>query len=328
MVSHPNPKAAVTLIREAFEARESSIQTRDAYNLLAQLWGYKDWATAKSVLDKSPRKAPAAEATPNEAPSFAKTADYVKDWPTLVFTNQGGNVDDPLYMYGPGVTLDNLYAERRHWHLINDQKYPVLLVPEAPFENLALHDVLVGEEIACAYWDSEEYGFPAAANEREAHGFLSEELGWGYLASQKGQSLVEVVSRCRGDDGGVEWWVQARVHPELYAKLVKDFTPARLNLEQLMQEKSLQDLLATDASAHPGLATLQQGIRACFAQVGEYTWRDLLDRLANFLETAPSSNALDEDFVLRPDDRSLQTAGGLLKRLQDALERALQELRA
>lgn len=321
MVSHPNPKAAVALIREAFTSRESSIKTRDAYNLLAQLWGHKDWATAKAVLANEP------SAQGKEASVFAKPLNYVEGWPTLVFTNRGGHVDEPLYMQAPGVTLEKLYGGPRYWHLINDQKYPTLEVPFEPFEGKPLQDLLVGEEIACAYWDSEEYGYPMAANEREAHLFLSEELGWGYVADKAGRSLVEVTSRSRGDDGCVEWWVQARVHPELYAQLVKDFSPARWELERLLQNTSMQDLLKLDASAHPGLAQVQQGINACFSQVGETPFYDQLDRLEGFFGSAPSKNALYEDCVLREGVSAIEEVEGLLGCLKDALEQARETLR-
>lgn len=218
MTKHPNPKTAVKLIREAFQTRGAEIQTKAAYNLLAQLWGYKDWPTANAAL-KADKKQP---------PVFNHVDGTLNDWPVWVFCNQGGSEDEPMFVYPYGVRLENLYANRHHWHLIDDRDTIAVEVPDdllTPAEQKKLHELFVGQTVASAYPDSEEYGFPACANHREAHLFLSEELGWGYISTEKGMSLVDVEGRCRGDDGATEWWVEARVHPSVHARLLAATTP-------------------------------------------------------------------------------------------------------
>jgi len=228
MTQQPRPKTAVTLIREAFKAQGSDIQTKEAYHLLAKLWGYKDWPTARAALKQ--------QAKPK--PVFHHVTGTLDDWPVWVFCNQGGTEEDPMYVYPYGTRLDNLYGNRQHWSLIDDRKTVALEVPDdmlTPAELKRLHELFVGEEVACAYPDSDQYGFPSAANEREVHEFLQHELGWGHLATREGRALVEVHSHCRGDDGMTEWWVQARVHPSVHARLLAATSEEKVALEKAQQ---------------------------------------------------------------------------------------------
>lgn len=232
MNQQPRPKTAVALIRETFRARGSDIKAKEAYHLLAKLWGYKDWPTARAALKQQEQPKPV----------FHHVTGTLEDWPVWVFCNQGGTEEDPMYVYPYGTRLDNLYGSRRHWSLIDDRKTVALEVPDdmlTPSELKRLHELFVGEEVACEYPDSDEYGFPTAANEREVHEFLQYELGWGHLADGQARSLVDVQSRCRGDDGMTEWWVQARVHPSVHERLL-----AATSEEKMAQAKAAQQAQA------------------------------------------------------------------------------------
>lgn len=324
MTQHPNPKAAVALIRDAFAQRNSAIKTKDAYNLLAQLWGYKDWAVASAMLT-TPIE-PQLNAPEKATPSFAKTNAFITDWPTVVFCNRGGNEDEPLYMYPLGTQLNRLYGGRDYWHLIDDRKTVSMEVPDFVFDDLGmpLHEAIVGVEIACAYADSDEYGFPSCANEREAHSFLMDELGWGFLAMDDGRPLVEVTSHCRGDDSVTEWWVEARVHPDLYARLAKEFTEARISFETALEATPLNVLLDTPSKEWDAARlALKVRLGAWFMAVGQTPLPEMYSRLLNgYHPSAKLEVAVPPGCVLRADLPAETTAGVLAQAVGEALEAA------
>lgn len=320
----PTPKKAVALIEAAFKQRDSDIATKDAYNLLAQLWGHKDWATASAAL----KKQSAAPAT--DTPTSVLHSE-VADWPIWVVTNRGGHEDEPLYIYPYGTRLENLYASRQHWSLINDSttfsmEVPTTLLTPADAQRIA------GEEVACEYPDSEEYGVPACASEAAVDKFLAEELGFSYLASAQGRPLVEVCGRCRGDDGMTDWWVQIRVHPEVHARLVKTFTPARCEFERAYQTLSLSELLAlADCLWSEQTSVLAKVVSDWFDGTGHATLNELVDRLyGGYSATARAEVALGNSFAgyALSAHRKDASVGDLLEALASALTKVRTSLEA
>lgn len=319
MVQQPAPKVAVSRIRDAFSARGSEIKTKDAYNLLAQVWGYKDWATARAAL-AAPKEAPAL--VPSEESGFAKRDADIQDWPTWVFCNRGGSPDEPMYVYPAGTRLEALFANRRHWHLIDDRGVPSIELRDSLLDgiDLPLQNLFVGMQVACAYPDSEEYGFPTCANEREVHQFLEDELGWGYYAMDKGQPLVDVTGHCRGDDGAVDWWVEARVHPMVHERLLKEFSPDRLALEQLLETATVSDLLAPVAQPNNGRMALKVRLGAWLLSAEE-TLPMLVSRLHCVHPDVPVTEQAFPEVHLAPSlSREVATAGALARALEEALD--------
>lgn len=332
MVNTPTPKTAVKLVREAFAQRGSSIPAKDAYDLVAQLWGYRDWPTAKASLDK----APAVDAKKTE-PKFAHTDQDIANWPVWVFCNKGNNPDEDFYVYPQGTKLDDLYSTGRGPFLIDDgDRTPVEMDPKLMDGlPLALSDAFVGESIACEYWDADRYGFPSCANEREAHAFLKEELGWGYLALPGGYPVVDVTAHSRGDDGMVEWWVQARVHPLVHERLVRSMgnLPERQAFEQSLQEVPTRKLFSQ--GQHPKDSDLQS--MACaqlvsklggwFEKVGDYSLIELLKVLTSYHPEKLAREILPPGFELYVEVNSA-TAGSLAEDIRKALEMARKEFYA
>lgn len=321
-IALPSPKKAVALIEAAFNARGSDIVTKDAYHLLAQVWGYKDWPTASAALKSTKESAKAV------APCCVSHKD-VADWPVWVFCNRGGSEDEPLYIYPFGTRLDHLYGNRRHWSLIDDSK---AFCMEVPNHLIGPSDarLIVGEEVACEYPDSEEYGIPACASEHSVADFLQEELGFSHVGSDSGRAYVEVTSRCRGDDGMVNWWVQVHVHPSVHARLLSTFTPARCELERAYSELSMQELVGPRGSEAAQLggtqdsawAPLTDEFKKWFSSVGHYSLEDLLNSLEGYAITATAVSALPPGFALHE-----QFAQATVDELHQALAAPLQAVR-
>lgn len=312
----PSPKTAAALIKAAFESNGASIATKEAYGLLAQVWGYKDWPTARAALkkDDKPRKA-----DPTKPVCVLHTA--VQDWPVWVFCNRGQDEDKPLYVYPFGTRLDDLYGSRRHWHLINDQKTPSIELPQDVLSAADAQNV-VAEEVACAYPDEEEYGVPACASEHSVAGFLTEELGFSYVGNDAGKAYVEVTGRCRGDDGGTEWWVQVRVHPSVHARLSRLMAPARLKFEENYETLSTEAL--AQAAKDPACLWASQGtslaetLDSWFSKTGEYSLRDLMERLEGYAAKSFASNAIPPGFALSKEHLD-DDVGSLHKSLATAV---------
>lgn len=317
--SLPTPKKAVALIEAAFKDRNSDIVTKEAYHLLAQLWGYKDWATASAALKAN---APAKVEKPQGPTCLSSTA--VADWPAWVFCNRGGNEDEPLYVYPFGTRLDDLYAGRRHWHLINDSKTYCM---EMPSELLSPADsqLVVGEEVACAYPDSEEYGVPACATDHGVADFLKEELGFSYVGSPEGRSYVEVTGRCRGDDGATEWWVQVRVHPSVHARLLNTFTKDRCEFERDYLAADIPSLIAPGMSGDAVRKGLADVCNQWFSAYGERTLAELCESLYGYHPRGNAHEALPGGFVLKAGLEQA-TTHELLAALTNAVSEARQAL--
>lgn len=317
------PKKAVALIEAAFKARNSDIVTKDAYHLLAQVWGYKDWPTASAALAAAK---PAKKKKPT-GPTCLLSKDMA-DWPVWVFCNQGGAEDEPLYAYPFGTRLDDLIANRHHWHLIDDSE---TFCVELPMDVMSPADAqkVAGEEVACAYPDGEEYGVPACATDHGVEGFLKEELGFSYVGNESGTSYVDVTSRCRGDDGNTEWWVQARVHPEVHARLIAWLSPALCAFEADYASLSLQDLIRPTEPAkawEPARAHLADVCGTWFTDYGTWRMGEVLDKLKERHPGANVYHSLPAGYRLRSRHGNA-TVGELGKALQDALRQARELLR-
>lgn len=339
MIAHPTPKVAVKMLREAFEQRSSTIKTKDAYELLAHLWGFKDWATAAASLQV---ETPKVKAKPN----YAVLPETVASWPRLVFANHGGMEDEPMYFYAAGELIRNSsktydwgsLAPQRDWSIINDDGYPSIEVPDFDHilkaRGLRFHEVFVVETIACNIPCIDRYGFPAVANEREAGGFAEEELGWSYLASRDGSADVEVHARDRGDDGMVEYWVQAAVHPAVYEFLTNEFSPARLSFEKTCQTASIEELLGTKGAPWVfALQPLKEELQSLFKVLPNLTMVEFLERAEqrhpDYLYMHPSIQDVEKPMYGTLNSQFSDITGGeMLDKVRGALTKVRAALRA
>lgn len=330
MVKQPTPKNAVKLIREAFEQRAASISVKDAYALLAQLHGYRDWPTAKAMLE--------AQATSEhlaKEPKFAHVDEDIEGWPTWVFANKGNNPDEDFYVYRYGTMLEDFVSNGRAFCLVNDAGHQFITMDSNLMEgiNLPLSEAFVGDAILCEYWDADEYGFPACANEREAHEFLKQELGWGYRALPGGRSIVEVTSASRNDDGMVEWWVQARVHPQVHQRLLKATANFewRALFEDQLKSQSAKELFSRGNRANvvdaptlgdKALGVLFNELVLWFENVGDYSFQDVLRVLNSYSREKPAVAILPPGFELCKGVAEASDAGSLVNVLREAIDSA------
>lgn len=335
MFAKPEPKQAVKMLREAFEQRNSDIKTKDAYELLARLWGFKDWPTAAASL-KDSAAAPSAAAVTREKP-FHVTPDAVANWPRLVFTNKGGAIDEPLYFYSEGVRLAELMAgNRRSWSIVKDDGKPSIEVPHIDLllmcNGLRLQDAFVVCEVACEVASVEEYGLPFVGNEREVHEFAKGELGWSYLAAAEGKPLVPVTLRDRGDDGAEDYWVEAAVHPVVHRFLCDEFSPTRLAFERAFQEQPVSELVnVKDPLWETAFQPMRQLLVELFEELPEQTLSELVFELTQMRHpkypyTRDHRNE-GQDGLLREKFKSA-TNGELAQQLSGALDAVRAALRA
>lgn len=335
MFAKPEPKQAVKMLREAFEQRSSNIKTKDAYELLARLWGFKDWPTAAASLKNGPA-APKAASVVQEKP-FHVTPDAVASWPRLVFANKGGNVDEPLYFYSEGVRLEDLLAgNRRGWSLVNDDEKPSIEVPHLELLLLGngrwLQDAFVLCEVACEVPSVEEYGLPSVCNEREVHEFAKEELGWSYLATAEGRPLVPVTLRDRGDDGAEWYWAEAAVHPDVHRFLCDEFSPARLAFERAFQGQPVSELVnVKDPLWDTAFQPMRELLVNLFEEMPEQTLAELVFEVTQMRRPEYPYNRehrnASQEGLLRQGGL-LTTNGELAQRLNEALDALRADLRA
>lgn len=222
----PAPSTAVKLILEAFSApRESGMATKDAYNLLAKLEGFKDWAHAAPNLSKGKKNTP-------KKPSLGVDYDTIKDWPVYtVFPSGEGDYDEEqefFWVLPQGVELDSRVKRYGHFDAEGAKFFPAFrstknLQGEA-LDNCILSSVVV-TNIHSVIPRAEKYGIPFYANELGAHDWVVDTLGWNYVAIPTGRgtlrSNIEVSFTDSGDDGGGKFYLQIAVAPEL-AKLLEE----------------------------------------------------------------------------------------------------------
>lgn len=222
----PAPSTAVKLILEAFNTpRETGLSTKDAYNLLAKLEGFKDWAHAAPSLSKGKKDTPVT-------PSLGVDYDTIKDWPVYtVFPSGAGDYDEDqafFWILPQGVELDSRVRRYGHFDAEGAKFFPTFRSSKslegAAMDNLILSSVVV-TNIHSVIPRTEKYGIPYYANELGAHDWVVETLGWNYVAipSARGslRSNIEVSFMDSGDDGGGKFYLQIAVAPEL-AKLLEE----------------------------------------------------------------------------------------------------------
>lgn len=293
MVQLPEPKKAVALIRNAFADKGTKLQTKEAYNLLAQLWGYRDWATYRGM---NPKKAGEHEApTVKQAPvPYARQASEIADWPTWVVCNRMGDDDEELWLLPYGATIENRLGPRRSWPMLNDRDAVRLTVgfvdPDAGHETF--QQFVVATHVACEHSDSDQYGFPMYANDREVAQWLEETMGWGYLADAKGRSLVDVLSHDRGDDGHDDWWVELKVHPAVHERLLTQFEPKNLDFECVWPNVVLDEpyLSAHKPGYDPRVAELRKELGKVFADLDGKPLMEVSEALS-WDDSGPSAEA-------------------------------------
>jgi hypothetical protein len=225
-IRKPAPKAAVQLIRSAFASATASgsvFSTKDAYNLLARLDGYKNWAHANATMP--------ATLEEKETPKLGLTEEEVIDWATFVIYMDFGenDCDEDLYVMPVGSTLRNRALPRNSW-LPFEEEGSVLL--ENLFEagsaedraDLRLRSFVV-REVFSKVPRIERYGLPTFANELGVKAWILEDLGWNYLAylGDEGMpcSSVEVTASDSGDDGSARYWMEVSVAPKMAKQLEK-----------------------------------------------------------------------------------------------------------
>jgi len=321
----PVPKKAVALIRSAFSDRGSQIKTKDAYNLLAQLWGYRDWATYRGIHAKD-----GMPDAPQELP-FGRTRQEVENWPTWVlYQKYGDDFEEQLWILPFGATFENRMNGRGRWFesLVDTEggvPFTVGFVePGAGRETF--QDLVVAVHVASEYPRADRYGFPMMANEREVGTWIKDSLGWGYLATEDGHSLVEVTPRDRGDDGGEEWWVEVRVHPKVHERLLTQFHWKNVRFAAVWPGLKLDEVdpPVGDPAHDPRAAALKKAVRKLIRNAGGLTLEDLLVPSFSVDATAePHIRRMHncEQFELQPEYKALTVA-----QLKDALLDAIKDI--
>lgn len=212
-IRKPEPKAAVAMLRAAFQDAGADVQMKVAYDLLARLEGYKNWAHYQAENRNKP-SAPSML----ESPRLGRTEQEVADWPVWVFYTAwddgeeaffvmpfGTRLEDVLDSYGPDASMG-----------APDTEEPVSSDEER-------RESFVVRQVACWYPRADRYGFPAQANEREVAGWIDDELGWNYLANAQGDCLVEVIPTDTGDDSTGTYALEVSVSPARHELLLACF---------------------------------------------------------------------------------------------------------
>ena len=216
-IRKPAPSTAVKLIREAFQqAQGQTLSTKNAYELLARLEGFKDWATASTVLAKT-----ASKAGNQPQPKIGYLSSEIENWPVyVVCTQEEDSGGESYYVLPQGVLLDDCvhrYGEVDEAHakpmpnIFEGQNIGAKELAAKILQTFVVTDTfsLVGRP--------EKYGLPYYANELGVGDWAVESLGWNYLAYDSGKGVlkpaVEVNFYDTGDDGMGRYWLQIAVEP-------------------------------------------------------------------------------------------------------------------
>jgi hypothetical protein len=226
-IRKPTPKVAVSLIRAAFaEAVETQapLSTKQAYDLLARVNGFKNWAHAKATLNSA--------STALDVPKKSVyTPEEIQDWSTfVVFSDYDETGDEVHFVLPPGATLKNRANPRNSWEPFDDTgRIPMPKFFEAvPADerNVLLAKSFVVKEIFSAIPRPERYGVPYYANELGAMDWVVDELGWSVVGQPEtsyanGYSLMEINFIDSGDDSGGRYWMEVSV-PSAVAAVLKE----------------------------------------------------------------------------------------------------------
>lgn len=291
MTKKPEPKKAVSLIREAFAAKGVSLQTKEAYNLLAQLEGFKDWATLTGIQGKQTPAVAVSAPAKAQPPVFAHVPEAVADWPRWVIGGrQGDDGEDELWLLPEGATLEErLQWGRNAWNYVSDCDAVPFTVGFTDDEHrLVFADLAVGVRVACRVPRVSRYGLPMMASERETHKWLEQVLGWGYVATPGGTSLVDVDFQDTGDDSGESWWVEVAVHPDVHARLQSQFKPENVSFEHVWQHLCVGE--PYHRKWDPRGAALMERIGGMFNAGTDTTLGEILVALETFDESVSKAS--------------------------------------
>lgn len=223
-IRKPAPKVAVALIRAAFamaKSSESALSVKVAYDLVAQLEGYKNWAHGKEHLTTSRNVA--------AKPKLGYTSDEVKDWPVFVVFMSFDNEDNEelLYVMPEGSTLQNRAMPRNSWEPFNEKgsvQMPVLFdLSDVKGRDAKRLSSFVVREVFARVPRIERYGVPSYANEDGVAKWAVEDLGWNYLCYRNSDgasdSVVGTTASDSGEDGSGRYWMEVSVAPDVAQKL-------------------------------------------------------------------------------------------------------------
>lgn len=232
-VRKPEPKNAVKLIRDAFTQSTGTaegLSVKQAYDLLAHLEGFKNWAHAKATLD---RALATVTTSPCVKPKIGFTEDDVKGWPVyLVFSGYNDtSYDEVQFVLPRGATFENRRNPRNDWTPFNEDGAVELpdvfsgIADTTEVDAKRLSGFVV-KEIYATVPRAERYGLPMFASEYAAHQWALEDLGWNYLAAgadvAKGKQRASAVSvdfSDTGDDTGAKYWMEVAIEPKLAEEL-------------------------------------------------------------------------------------------------------------
>lgn len=214
-VRTPSPAKSVALIREAMAlAQGDTLPVKAAYDLLAKLNGYKDWATAAPYLKK--------EKTPKPAePKIGYLREEIAGWPVYAVCLKNDDTEEELHILPQGVTLSSRVARYGEVDESGAKLMPnmfgiSLSSPEVAAK--ALQSYVVTETFSIVS-NPEKYGIPHYANDLGVGDWAVEDLGWNFVAYEaargKLKPSVEVNFYDSGDDGAGKVWVQIAVEPQM-----------------------------------------------------------------------------------------------------------------
>lgn len=234
-VRTPSPAKSVALIRETMAiAQGNTLPVKAAYDLLAKLNGYKDWATAAPYLkkEKTPKSAP---------PKIGYLREEITGWPVYTVCLKTDDSEEELHILPQGVTLASRVARYGEVDESGAKLMPNIFGGN-PSNSAAAAKILqafVVTETFSIVARPEKYGIPHYANDLGVGDWAVEDLGWNFVAYEssngKMKPSVDVNFYDSGDDGAGSVWVQISVAPD-----------AALLLEAALETQSVIALAETE----------------------------------------------------------------------------------
>ena len=206
MIRKPEPSKAVQILRNAFAEAGATLGQAKAYDILAALEGYRNWAHAKPHL---------LTGTAPVAPPDHVDREAIASWPTAVIWEQGDDDGESETFHILDATLDTVLADK--FGRLAAGVEPMAWPDEVKLCDESRRASMVLEEVHAVIPRIDRYGIPTYASEREVGQWATEDMGWRYLGTAE-HPLVRVFCANSGDDGGA-WFAQVRLSPELYSRL-------------------------------------------------------------------------------------------------------------
>jgi len=204
------PMNAATAARLLQQRSTRALSLGEAYDVFAQMHGYKNWAHYAKVHPRLAAKAPSPA---------GKLFEQVQTWPLWCATFDCDEYTGEyiLSFFPYGSTLESRWTGRRYPEF-DTSGLMELNVELAGGQSLS--DLLVLEAVHALVPRIERYGVPSFAHDREVGNWAHDELGWGYLATQDGQAKVDVTAMDTGDDSAERVFMQLRAHPSAHAQFM------------------------------------------------------------------------------------------------------------